>query len=290
MKGIVVTHLSAVLSAALLCSCALFDAQPKEWTGNIENLPPGSDYAAAVKAQQPEQAYVGMPNPQGQSSGLVDKIWHLLPIEQDNEPNPTSYNGPTTSVAEFDQSGWVWLDGAQKWQFTGNNMAQISPEQFTFEAEALVLRVNAPDLLNEYEGFAHPVVVKVIQLNDPKEFNSLKQDPFAVADMLVAKAIDPSFLQEDELFIAPNEEKVIKIDRAQDSRFVALVAGYYQLDEFKSVTRLIPLVPVAEVIDSGKLIDFWPFAEDQVIQRPGRLKLWLQLGELDIKELVIGVH
>jgi type VI secretion system VasD/TssJ family lipoprotein len=284
------------LISLMITSCSLFvTPENKPWQSTIEDYPAGSELTENNSSENDRypESNVGAPNPSGKSAGFFSKIWHLIPLnadEKNNQDSVDALNNGGVSIATPDQSGWIWQDKLQKWIFKGNKLASVSGEQWAFESDAISIKIDSNELLNTFNNQAHPIVIKIIQLDNPKQFNELKQDPFALGDMLTHRGLDVSFLQEKELFLAPNEVQVLNLDREQNSQFIAILVGYYQLDNFKTVTRLIPLVAVNESIASGELINFWPFNSDQVIARPARLKLWLELGDVNIKDLNIGVH
>ena len=71
---------------------------------------------------------------------------------------------------------------------------------------------------------------------------------------------------------------------------MGILAGYYRLDEYKTVTRLISIPAVSESLETGLLTRLWPLNKEVVRQRPARLKIWLDAGEQEIASVAIQVN
>jgi predicted component of type VI protein secretion system len=68
----------------------------------------------------------------------------------------------------------------------------------------------------------------------------MAQTRTGVEEILSAETPDPSILLRDKRVLLPGETQVVVMDRADQSRFLAIVAGYADLSEVRSV-RLIAL-------------------------------------------------
>lgn len=289
-----------------LSGCALFSPAPDPipWTGQIETFAPGVEVSASPIAVTEETdggtaltesglpaGLVG-PNPEVADESLLDKAVALVPGLEipttEAVPVQEVDTAEQPSVAEQDATGWVWNDRSRRWELTARQVPKA--EEWLFENEALLFRVSAPNELNLYEGSSHATVVKIIQLDNPKAFNALRQDPFGMADMLTQRFIDPSFIAEKRLFMLPDDSLTISMDREEGTRYVGILAGYYALDEYKQVSRLIQIPAVAESLETGTLSKLWPLSKDETLQRPARLKLWVELGIETIDEVAIQVN
>jgi len=302
-----VTRLLEIAGTGLLCfglsGCALFSSTPDPlpWTGQIETHAPGTEVVEVAQAEDDSASSVdddALPagltgsNPNVKSDSLFQKAVTLLPgvdiAPTQATPVQSVGSSEQPTVAELGATGWIWDDRARKWQLTAKQVPKA--EEWLFETEALLFQVSAPSELNVFEGIRHATVVKVLQLDNPKVFNTLRQDPFGIADMLTQKALDPSFITEKKLYLMPDDQKTLIVDREEGTRYIGILTGYYSLDEYKLVTRLIQIPAVAQSIESGTLSKLWPLSKDETIQRPARLKLWLQLGEEQIDNVAIQVN
>lgn len=145
--------------------------------------------------------------------------------------------------------------------------------RWNFAAQAIELRFNTTKGLNFYDGEPHSLVIAVYQLNDPNRFNSYLTSRDKLTEIMEPHRFDPSVTAFDQIFLQPGEERVIRLDRAENSRFVALVAGYYQTDPDQS-TRLFE-IPVklspgsTELLGAPAVLSVNIFAGDTMIQQFG---------------------
>jgi len=150
------------------------------------------------------------------------------------------------------------------------NYPQPQPH-WVFAAKAIEIRFKASAGLNRYKGESHSLVVAVYQLSDPNIFNSYLADKDKLTEIMDPHRFDKSVTAYDYIFLQPGEEKIVHLDRAEQSRFVAVVAGYYSGDP-DQVTRLfeIPVTTTAGVRD--------------IIATPGRLYLNIFAGDKMIQQ------
>ncbi len=145
--------------------------------------------------------------------------------------------------------------------------------RWTFAAKAIELRFNATAGLNFYDGEPHSLVIAVYQMSDPNQFNSYRISREKLTEIMEAYRFDPSVTAFDQIFLQPGEQRVVRIDRAENSRFVAIVAGYYQTDPDQS-TRLFE-IPVKlspgsnETLATPGVLNVNIFAGDSMIQQFG---------------------
>ena len=145
--------------------------------------------------------------------------------------------------------------------------------RWTFAAQAIELRFYAAKGLNYYEGEPHALVVAVYQLSDPNQFASYRVSREKLTEIMEPHRFDPSVTAFDQIFLQPGEERVVRLDRAENSRFVAIVAGYYQTDPDQS-TRLFE-IPVkvspgsTELLAAPGVLSVNIFAGDSMIQQFG---------------------
>ncbi len=127
----------------------------------------------------------------------------------------------------------------------------VELEKWPFEAKGIRIAYAADEALNLYEGKPHTLFVCVYQMSDPNAFNDLRMDRVGLLKLLECDRFDESVSSTDHFVIHPGEEDRVIYDRAEDARFVGVVAGYYRLWP-KHATRLL-LVPV-KVEESGRFI------------------------------------
>jgi type VI secretion system VasD/TssJ family lipoprotein len=278
----------------------LWKSKPQgEWSGRIESHPPGTevDDVIIVGATSDDGESTALPeglagpNPGGNDSSFVNKALELLPFVEppvtEATPVRNVSNESKAEAAIENDSGWEWDDRSQKWILTAKKIP--STDEWLYESEALLLRFNAGETLNQFDFANHALTLKIIQLDNPKVFNQLRKDSFGITDMLTTTAMDPSFISEQQLFLLPSDDKTLVLDREEGVKYLGLLAGYYELGQYKLVTRLIKIPVVMEALDTGGIVRIWPLKKE-VLQRPARLKFWVQLGELKIDNVAVQVY
>ncbi len=145
--------------------------------------------------------------------------------------------------------------------------------QWIFAAKAIEIRFKASSGLNWYDGESHATVIAVYQMTDPNAFKTFLVSRDKLTEIMEPHRFDPSVTAFDEIFLQPGEERIVHIDRAEKSRFVAVVAGYYNTDPDQS-TRLfeIPVTTKAgirDIIATPAPLYVNIFAGDNMIQQFG---------------------
>ena len=150
----------------------------------------------------------------------------------------------------------------------------LPPPQWTYEKDAIKLQVVADRMLNLDDGKAHTLYVCIYQLKDPNGFNQLSGDPSGLYKLLECSLFDAGVASSKRLVVHPEEDTTLILDRAEDAKYVAVVAGYYGIVK-ENITRLIE-IPV--VIEKGS------YAKRRS-QKPGLLDIKLFLGAQQIDKI-----
>jgi predicted component of type VI protein secretion system len=103
-----------------------------------------------------------------------------------------------------------------------------------------MLSLRADPELNPFEQTPHALLAVLYQLSAPNAFNALAKDPAGIRTLLQGTPFDPSVVSADRLFLQPGERRALPLDRAQNGRWLAVVAGYYGLAP-GAVTRILEL-------------------------------------------------
>ncbi len=98
-----------------------------------------------------------------------------------------------------------------------------------FCPKGIHIQYASTDDLNLYENNAHTVLLAVYQLSSLNAYNALAKTPEGLLRLLQAERFDPSVVGTDRFFVEPHEKKILAIDRAENAQYVAVVAGYYDL-------------------------------------------------------------
>lgn len=100
---------------------------------------------------------------------------------------------------------------------------------WTFAPDGISIHYRADAMLNSYNGEAHTVILVIYQLTSLDAFGSLSKTEEGLQTLLEARRFDPGVVGTDKIIIQPGEERRIRFDRAEQARWVGIVAGYYDL-------------------------------------------------------------
>lgn len=206
---------------------------------------------------------------------------------QPNEWKGTIKAIPPISIDDkkINNNDVIWLDKSNKWFYRGGNKIVSSYETWDFDPQALVLRLQAPLQLNMYMGKPHSLFIKVFQLSEVRVFNDIAKTPAGIKELLTEDEVDASILSSETITISPNSTETLVLDRFKETRFVAIVAGYYQIDG-KNNVRIFNIPSVANRLDelNHTLSDINPFAAT-ADPEAGRIKAWIDLGVTGISRM-----
>jgi len=112
----------------------------------------------------------------------------------------------------------------------------------SYEPKGIVIGYKADKTLNFYDGSSHSLMLAVYQLDSINAFNELAKDLDGVNKLLSLSKFDKSVLGYDRYFVEPAETNQIEIDRLEGAKWLAIVAGYYELIPAQAIrTYEIPI-------------------------------------------------
>ena len=151
----------------------------------------------------------------------------------------------------------------------GNSRKEAMGEiAWEFAENGVLIEIEADARLNEYSGEAHTLVLGIYQMEDSAGFYKLAADSSLLAKALETGKGGDGFVNFVRYVVSPGQRSIMTVDRAQKTKFVGLVAGYYQMDAAKSARLFeIPLTVASE----GLVSTTWKAA-------PAVLALRLNLG------------
>jgi len=126
--------------------------------------------------------------------------------------------------------------------------ANTSPETpgksvWSYAQGGIQIHYTADNMLNVFENEPHTLVLAIYQMNNINAFNNLTRDGEGLKKLLQVQSFDSSVVGMDKIIVQPGEEKTVVLNRAEDAKWVGIVAGYYSLNPGQ-VNRLfnVPLV------------------------------------------------
>ncbi len=117
------------------------------------------------------------------------------------------------------------------------------PPDYSYCKDGIKININADPMLNEDQGSPHTLYLCVYELKDPNAFNLLASDIKGIYRLLECSPFDHSVTYSRSIIVQPGQVATYSLDRAEGTRFVAVCAGYYNINR-AGVVRLyeIPVV------------------------------------------------
>ena len=97
-----------------------------------------------------------------------------------------------------------------------------------YAKEGILLELASDIDLNFYSNQSHTLALGIWQFDDEKVFIKLLTDKAELIKALVTGNLPKGVLQLDRYVIQPDTKVLLKLDRAQGSKYVGILAGYYQ--------------------------------------------------------------
>ncbi|MFA9460259.1 type VI secretion system lipoprotein TssJ [Thiohalorhabdus methylotrophus] len=214
------------------------------------------------------------------------------------QPKWTGLIGPEPGLRAEGGEYPVWNDGREKWRLPAawkgdKNKAVVPQGDWVYEDKALAFHLEGAETLNAYRGRSHSLRVTLIQLAKPAKFNELRGTPTGLGRLLTDEELG-AVLSRETVTLYPGEGQALTLDRAEQARFLGIVAGYYDLDAGK-VTRLIPIPPMHDRKSLfqkavGAVRPYVPFTGPPPRPRPAHLKGWVKLGSTAIDGVEVRAH
>jgi type VI secretion system VasD/TssJ family lipoprotein len=146
----------------------------------------------------------------------------------------------------------------------------VIPPRWEYEKDAVRLYYKSEPQLNFYRGSPHTLALCVYFLEHPNDFNQALDEKGGLEKLLECSKFAPSVTNTKRLIINPNKEDKEFLDRPTGAKYVAVAAGYYQLQK-ENIIRLFT-IPISEEKSMSK-----------ITQKPGILKIDLNLGPQKIQ-------
>ena len=124
---------------------------------------------------------------------------------------------------------------------------------YGYQKDAIVFDLAASPDLNRFSNQAPSVVLVFHALSDPNSFNQLLESAEGVGRLLEGKRFDPSALSTRQVVVQPGETKKLVMDRVQGTRYVGVVAGFYN-QQAQNFSRLysIPTLKLTSLFGAEK--------------------------------------
>lgn len=124
-----------------------------------------------------------------------------------------------------------------------------------YEPDAIVLRIAADERLNEHEGEPSSLMLCVYELSSREGVDERLASPGGFAELLACGRFDDSVVTSRRLFSDPGQAQNLSLDREENVRWIAVVAGYFHGTPAHSAR--VVAVPVREIVEG-----WLPFFKD----------------------------
>ena len=111
----------------------------------------------------------------------------------------------------------------------------VPPTNWTGEREGLILHLKSDPNLNKIDGMTSTLYFVVYQLKAPNAFNQLTTNKEGLYKLLESNIFDPSVTAVKNIIIYPGSDVTYKIDRALDTRYIGVVAGYNAMEKGRMI-------------------------------------------------------
>lgn len=123
-----------------------------------------------------------------------------------------------------------------------NEKQAIDQVTAPFAQGAITLDVQTDPDLNALNGIANSCTLLVIQAQQSSTLNKLLSSPFALKSLFSAAGAQDEILKVDRYPAMPGQSTTLHIDRSENTRYIAIVAGYYPFPQEQHM--LLVKVPV----------------------------------------------
>lgn len=111
-----------------------------------------------------------------------------------------------------------------------DRIEQSAPVEFLLHcANQIKVACSADLMLNEFNGSSHALQVVIYQFDTINKFAEFAEYRDGLKKLLKAQNFDPSVQAVKKFFIDPGQKKGFVLDRAEKSKWVGIVAGYFNL-------------------------------------------------------------
>lgn len=122
-----------------------------------------------------------------------------------------------------------------------------------YKPKAIEVYLKADPQLNVYEGCPNSLRVCIYQLRDPNTFNQYAQEPEGLRKLVEGERFDGSVTNAMKVVVQPGREETMILDRAEGTKYVGVVAGYYLLDSLEK-DKLVRLFEIPVIMEKKGMI------------------------------------
>jgi type VI secretion system VasD/TssJ family lipoprotein len=109
------------------------------------------------------------------------------------------------------------------------------------KGDLIAVTLTASKDLNTFNNQSHTLVLVLYQLTQSSVYAQFLDTPEGKSKLLAGESFDPSVLSRRRVVLQPGETQRIELDRMEGARYLAAVAGYYNV-QTQDMSRVLPVV------------------------------------------------
>lgn len=200
--------------------------------------------------------------------------------DQDTNPNEV----PEAFIAKKQAECVVALTKEEQ-KFALQNIDQIE-SVWVGEEEALRVRLVTSSRLNEHVSLPHALTVGVFQATKPDAVVKEVTRQSGLRRMLLLDNLDESIVQYDIQTLQPRSSVRLDISRADNTRYLVVIAGYQSLVS----TEVVRIVQWPLVRFTRSILNPINWFTDEPKPFPAKLDVLVRLGDQKIQDFVVQVR
>ncbi|MCP3941806.1 MAG: type VI secretion system lipoprotein TssJ [Desulfobacteraceae bacterium] len=110
----------------------------------------------------------------------------------------------------------------------GSKKAKPEPK-WVYKLQSIQISYDGNKMLNEFNGASHALQVVIYQFDNINKFVELAAYEDGLKKLLKAQNFDPSVQAIKKIYVDPGQKDKLVMDRAEKSRWIGIVAGYFGL-------------------------------------------------------------
>ncbi len=216
------------------------DAQPADDNAEQSADPAAVPGTETAGAGQPQTVYCEDNARSGSLTSMASAFIHKFSIDDSAAeaqaiaaacaaPNPCgqpSYAEIRKAKAEAQVAAEAKAAGGDLLKAPDGSSSNPNEVKFVAAPGALAMRIDASQDLNKIDGLPHALVLVIYQLSDRTAFDQLAANPDGIRKLLEGAAFDVSVKSVRQIYIQPGMHSTLALERPEDGKYVAMVAGY----------------------------------------------------------------
>lgn len=216
-RGYLAAAAMAALAPCLLTGCAVrLDDPPRRERRDEKN-------ACTDPSPDKDRTFLGISRDTSPNGGRVRRAANLA-------GDPKSYPTPreqraARALAKAEQEIIEKSGGAIMYRPDGSS-SQAHAVKFVESSGALTVKYSASARLNCLDGIPHAMLLVVYHLSDRAALDQLARHEDGMRTLLAGEAFDEAVKSVRKHYVQPGADGTLLLERPENGRFVAIVAGY----------------------------------------------------------------